>query len=112
MALSYSYEVPPSSWVLLDVNLNLRKKFEAGELRHACCFSVWRFIFFFYSNEGSPREPIHVQVRKAGGEAKFWLSRHAVASSQGFDARTLRELLKLVDETSFLIERTWHEYFA
>ena len=31
MALSYSYEVLPSSGVLLDVNLNLRKKFESRE---------------------------------------------------------------------------------
>jgi hypothetical protein len=70
------------------------------------------FTFFFYSNEGSPREPIHVHVRKASGEAKFWLSPLAVANSEGFDARTLRELLKLVEENSNLIERTWHEYFA
>jgi hypothetical protein len=70
------------------------------------------FTFFFYSNEGNPRESIHLHVRKAGGEAKFWLSPLAVANSQGFDAKTLRELLKLVEENSNLIERTWHEYFT
>jgi hypothetical protein len=32
------------------------------------------FKFFFYSNEGDPREPIHVHVRGSGGLAKFWLS--------------------------------------
>jgi hypothetical protein len=32
------------------------------------------FRFFFYSNEGNPREPAHVHVRGEGGEAKFWLS--------------------------------------
>jgi len=31
------------------------------------------FRFFFYSNEGSPREPVHVHVEKGGAEAKFWL---------------------------------------
>lgn len=31
------------------------------------------FRFFFYSNEGQPREPAHVHVRKAGAEAKFWV---------------------------------------
>ena len=31
------------------------------------------FRFFFYSNEGDPREPMHVHVMKDGHEAKFWL---------------------------------------
>jgi hypothetical protein len=31
------------------------------------------FRFFFYSNEGSPREPVHVHVEEGGTEAKFWL---------------------------------------
>ena len=31
------------------------------------------FKFFFYSNEGSPREPAHIHVEKDSAEAKFWL---------------------------------------
>jgi Domain of unknown function (DUF4160) len=31
------------------------------------------FRFFFYSNEGTPREPVHVHVGKDAMEAKFWL---------------------------------------
>jgi hypothetical protein len=31
------------------------------------------FRFFFYSNEGSPREPLHIHVEKENVEAKFWL---------------------------------------
>jgi hypothetical protein len=31
------------------------------------------FRFFFYSNEGSPREPAHIHVEKDDIEAKFWL---------------------------------------
>jgi hypothetical protein len=30
------------------------------------------FRFFFYANEGN--EPAHIHVRKAEGEAKFWLT--------------------------------------
>ena len=45
------------------------------------------FRFFFYSNEGEPREPMHVHVMKGGHEAKFWLGREvALARSRGFDA--------------------------
>jgi hypothetical protein len=32
------------------------------------------FRFFFYSNEGSPREPIHIHVERDNQEAKFWLN--------------------------------------
>ena len=40
------------------------------------------FRFFFYSNEGDPREPVHVHARGDGGEAKFWLSRRTEAPMQ------------------------------
>ena len=72
------------------------------------------FKFFFYSNEGSPREPVHVHVRGSGGEeSKFWL--HPIVHldhSNGFDARTLRELTEVVEENVVLIERKWNEYFG
>lgn len=71
------------------------------------------FRFFFYSNEGDPREPPHVHVRQANGEAKFWLRPEVcVANSVGFDARTLRELVSVVEQNLELIERAWHEHFA
>lgn len=71
------------------------------------------FRFFFYSNEGNPREPVHVHVRGEGGEAKFWLNPAArVAASDGFDARTLRELSGVVEQSRDLIERAWNEHFS
>jgi hypothetical protein len=71
------------------------------------------FRFFFYSNEGSPREPLHVHVRLGSSEAKLWLEpRVRVASSFGFDASTLRELVEVAQGNRALIERTWHEYFS
>ena len=29
--------------------------------------------FYFFSNEGSPREPIHIHVGRSDAEAKLWL---------------------------------------
>ncbi len=29
--------------------------------------------FHFYSDEGEPREPMHIHVAEAGREAKFWI---------------------------------------
>jgi hypothetical protein len=71
------------------------------------------FRFFFYSNEGNPREPVHVHVRSGSSEAKLWLEPQVrVAASFGFDASTLRELVEVVQSNRVLIERTWHEYFS
>ncbi|MHB1292395.1 MAG: DUF4160 domain-containing protein [Sulfuricella sp.] len=68
--------------------------------------------FFFYSNEGNPREPLHIHVRGEGCEAKFWLTPMVrVADSDGFDSRTLRELAEVVEQNVELIERSWNEHF-
>ena len=34
-----------------------------------------------------------------------------VAYNDGYNARTLRELLEIVEANKNLIERTWHEFF-
>ena len=49
------------------------------------------FRFFFYSNEGSPREPVHIHVEKADLEAKF---------------------LMMVEANRERIERAWNEFFG
>ena len=36
-------------------------------------FRLEGFRFHFYSDEGTPLEPIHIHVAKAGADAKFWL---------------------------------------
>ena len=70
------------------------------------------FRFFFFSNEGNPREPAHIHARKGSASAKFWLMPEVrVAHSDGFNAQTLRELTGIVEENKELIERTWNEYF-
>ena len=70
------------------------------------------FRFFFYSNEGSPREPLHVHVEKDSLEAKFWLLPEIrLAYNDGYDARTLRELLEIAEANKHRIERAWNEFF-
>jgi hypothetical protein len=70
------------------------------------------YRFFFYSNEGDPREPVHVHVRKAGATAKFWVAPVGLDSSDGFDARSLRDVERIIEENAALIERAWNEYFG
>jgi hypothetical protein len=51
--------------------------------------------FFFFSNEGNPREPIHVHVRKDGNRAKFWLNPVGLAKNQGFTGKELNRLAQI-----------------
>jgi hypothetical protein len=71
------------------------------------------FRYFFYSNEGHPREPAHIHVMGNGGEAKVWLRPEvSVADSYGLDAKTLRRLASVVEERRDMIERAWYDHFA
>jgi hypothetical protein len=71
------------------------------------------FRFFFYSNEGRPREPAHVHVERGDSEAKFWLRPDiSIADNDGFNARVLRELVRLVEVNRELIEKTWNDFFG
>jgi len=71
------------------------------------------FRFFFYSNEGDPREAVHVHVRRGEAVAKVWLEPDiAIADSYGFDSRTLGEIVRMVAANKRLIERRWYEHFG
>lgn len=71
------------------------------------------FKFFFYLDEGDPREPPHIHVFKAGSEAKFWLVPEVqLARNDGFDARMLRRISAMVVQHRKVLEEAWHEYFA
>ncbi|MFH1495443.1 MAG: DUF4160 domain-containing protein [Pseudomonadota bacterium] len=62
----------------------------------SCCFLAPRFTEFLSGQ----------------CEAKFWLKpTPRVAESDGFDSRTLRELLQVVEQNAELIERSWNEHF-
>ncbi len=51
------------------------------------------YRFFFYSNEGDPREPAHIHVMKGGAEMKIWLEPQiSVAESHGFNASEQRAI--------------------
>ena len=72
----------------------------------------WKgYKFFFFSNEGNPREPLHVHVRGNGARAKFWIKPVALAENIGFPAHELNSLIGVINENQDLIERVWHEYF-
>lgn len=71
------------------------------------------FRFLFYSNEGDPREPVHIHVVKDGVDAKFWLWPDVLVDyNDGFNAKTLRELTEIIEQRRDEIARAWDEFFG
>lgn len=71
------------------------------------------YRFHFFSNEGDPREPVHIHVTKDGADAKFWLQPEVhMAYNYGFTAKVQAELSRIVEDRREEIERAWHEHFA
>ena len=69
--------------------------------------------YFFFSNEGSPRESPHVHVKGGGRDAKIWVVPDvSVADSYGFNSRDLASILQIVVERRDEILRTWHDHFG
>ena len=66
------------------------------------------FRFFFYSNE---HRPIHVHVRKGGGEAVFEVENQILLrESVGLKTNELRDAEGLAAEHRQLIINMWHEH--
>jgi hypothetical protein len=74
----------------------------------------WRgYRFHFFSNEGDPREPVHIHVTRDGADAKFWVQPEVnVAYNKGFKARELARLSAVVEARREDIERAWDEHFS
>ncbi|GBF42726.1 hypothetical protein LPTSP2_20160 [Leptospira ellinghausenii] len=70
------------------------------------------FKFFFFSNEGNPREPIHIHVRKGEKIAKFWLKPNAIlVDNYGFSSKELNWIEEEIENNSNLIEGKWNDFF-
>jgi len=68
--------------------------------------------FFFYSDEGTPREPPHIHVRQTDREAKLWLRTGLPqAYNHGFSPRELREIRGLIEVNREQIEKAWNDFF-
>ena len=69
--------------------------------------------FYFFSNEGTPREPMHVHARRSGAEAKLWLAPDVrIADSFGYSRREQGELVAIVELRRDEIIEAWHEHFG
>ena len=75
-------------------------------------FRAEGYAFFFFSNEGNPREPLHVHVRKGAAVAKFWLYPEVcLAESYGLNSQEQGRLATIVAGRRQEIEEAWHGFF-
>ena len=68
--------------------------------------------YFFFSNEGAPRERPHIHVKGGGQDAKIWLDPLSVADSYGFNSREIARIIQVVMDNRDLILRAWNEHFG
>ena len=69
--------------------------------------------YFFFSNEGSPREAPHIHVKGGGRDAKIWVEPEvSIADSYGFNSQELSAILRIVADNRDRILRAWHEHFG
>ncbi len=69
------------------------------------------YRFFFYSDEGDPREPPHVHVTAGSQVAKFWLEPVELQSSKGLRAHEINQLRKLVEGHQSHFLEAWYAHF-
>jgi Domain of unknown function (DUF4160) len=69
--------------------------------------------YFFFSNEGTPREARHIHVKGGGRDAKVWLEPNvAVAESYGFNSIELSHILRIVSRRRSEILKAWDDHFG
>ena len=69
--------------------------------------------YYFFSNEGSPREPVHVHVRGGGRDAKVWLEPYvSIADSNGFKPAELSAIVRVVEANWQRILDAWYDHFG
>ncbi|WP_300271438.1 DUF4160 domain-containing protein [Halomonas sp.] len=69
------------------------------------------YRFFFYSDEGAPREPPHVHVAAGEQVAKFWLEPVELQSSKRLRAHEINQLRKLVERHRDEFLEAWYAHF-
>ena len=71
----------------------------------------WKgYRFYFFSREETR---IHVHVRAASGQAKFWIEPEvALEKNYGLKEEELREVLDIVEKRREEILNAWHKHFT
>jgi len=75
-------------------------------------FEIEGYRGFFFSNEGTPLEPVHIHIKKGEGEAKFWVTPNVtLAESWSMKVSELTRAQEIVVEHQREILDLWNRYF-
>jgi hypothetical protein len=66
-------------------------------------------VLFFSSDK---HEPPHVHVEREARRAKFWLELVEVETNDGFGARELVRVRRIIEEHREALLRTWYDFFS
>jgi hypothetical protein len=66
------------------------------------------YRFFFYSFDCN--EPMHVHVQRENKVCKFWIEPVELAKNQGFSARELNQIRRVIELNVSGIKGAWHEH--
>ena len=82
------------------------------------CFSVEGYAVYFWSNENSPLEPVHVHVskgRRSPNTTKVWILSDGTveldSNKSHISEPELRRILRLIEDYAGEIVSKWEEYF-
>ncbi len=82
-------------------------------------FRIGRYVVYFWTNEGEPREPIHVHVALGHAEpnaTKIWITREGKAvlanNNSRIPVKGLGRIIKAIEEESNTIINEWLDYFG
>ena len=68
------------------------------------------YRFFFFSREEA--RP-HIHVYSGNGEAKFWIEPEIkLARNYGFTQTQLKDIQKIIEEHSNVIQTAWRQHFG
>ena len=70
---------------------------------------VGAYRFTFYAADRV--EPEHIHVWRGNSSTKFWLNPVRLANGQGFSARDLAAIERIIGERREQLLEAWHDYF-
>ncbi len=82
-------------------------------------FKLGSYWVYFWTNEGEPKEPVHVHISKGKpvpNGTKVWITKSGKCSLANNNSKIpeqdLNKLLRLIEPRAFEITRKWLEIFG
>lgn len=82
-------------------------------------FRIGRYVIFFWTNEGEPREPVHVHIaigQPGPNATKIWITKDGKAIVANNNSRIpekgLRRLIEAIEDDIATIIEAWLDYFG